>query len=222
MNAAVKLAAGYRKAAMPLKSFNEDFVCVLPHPDEIVAIDFEASSLNGMGPDAQDHQMSYPIEVGIATSKGKTESFLIKPAEGWVDWSDDSEEEIHHISKDMLQAQGRDVRAVAEWLNERLAGKVVINDGPSAKVDCFWCNRLFKSAGIEQQFEIVNFFDLLGKNSEYYHNACIVLGYSPLHAVHRAGPDAENLMDIYKKSFEFYQQDLLDHNLDGHQHMPAA
>jgi len=208
MTSDLNVAFMYGSVVTQIPSAKDQFVCVLPHPDNVVAIDFEASSLSGIGVDVPAHEMSYPIEAGLSYPNGRTESFFIKPAQGWTDWSDDAEDYIHHISRDTLQAQGRDIRAVAEWLNENLAGKIVINDGPSAKADNYWCARLFEAAGLECQFKIVNVFEILDKRSEYYCDACTELNYSPLHAAHRAGADAENLMEIYKACYRYYAQSL--------------
>lgn len=102
--------------------------------DVPIFIDFEASSLE---PD------SYPIEVAWNAPDGSVESYLIRPAAGWTDWSDYAELEIQHISGDMLSSEGRDAAWVAARMNEALAGRTVHSDAP--EFDERWLRRLFEA-----------------------------------------------------------------------------
>lgn len=118
--------------------------------DVPIFIDFEASSLE---PD------SYPIEVAWNAPDGSVESYLIRPAAGWTDWSDYAELEIHHISGDMLSSEGRDAAWVAARMNEALAGRTVHSDAP--EFDERWLRRLFEAAGTELAMTVAHVDTLL-------------------------------------------------------------
>jgi hypothetical protein len=101
----------------------------------LVFLDFEASSL------AKD---SYPIEVGWIFEDGTAASFLIKPAPDWTDWSSESEE-IHGISRSMLENEGMSVEAVANEMLSSLAGHELYASAPSW--DGKWMSVLLRRAG---------------------------------------------------------------------------
>jgi hypothetical protein len=96
--------------------------------DELLFIDFEASSLN---PD------SYPIEVAWSNYNGTRESHLINPysVEGWRDWSTSSQS-IHGLSRSRLVRDG----------------KVLLTN--CVEYDLDWCEKLFRSTGNEMEFKL--------------------------------------------------------------------
>ncbi len=113
----------------------------LPWP--LVAIDFEASSLD---------QDGYPVEVGLALWPGPAEailgwSTLIQPAGDWSrrgHWNPKSAK-VHGIRGTDLLARGQPVGRVATILNEALgAGTVAWCDGGA--YDAHWTDALFKAA----------------------------------------------------------------------------
>lgn len=101
----------------------------------IAFLDFEASSLS---------DDSYPIEVGWILEDGRTASFLIKPAPDWTDWSAESEQ-IHGISRSVLESEGVAVEAVAKEMLQTLAGHALYASAPSW--DGKWLSVLLRGAG---------------------------------------------------------------------------
>lgn len=126
----------------------------------MIILDVEAS---GLGDD------SYPIEVAWQHRLNPSlfDSFLIKPAPPWQHWDAYAEEQIHHISRDMLASDGIAVVEAATRLNASLRGQTVYTDAPS--YDRRWIATLFRTAAMEQFFEIqdVRFFVPPDKESAY-------------------------------------------------------
>jgi hypothetical protein len=114
-------------------------------------MDIEAS---GFGQD------SYPIEVGFVLPNGETFCSLIRPAPGWTHW-DDAAERLHHISREAVRLHGRDVREVAQVLNDRLHGLTLYCDGWAH--DYVWLNVLFEAAGLSPSFKLDNLRALLSE-----------------------------------------------------------
>lgn len=113
-------------------------------------IDFEASSL--------DFE-SYPIQVAWSLPDGTVRSRFIRPAEGWEDWSWESED-IHGIPRSLLLEVGRPVREVADELNASLDPyNVAFCDG--GLYDQAWLNRLFSEAGLAPAFFLESFQELI-------------------------------------------------------------
>ncbi|WP_337955906.1 hypothetical protein [Marinobacter psychrophilus] len=77
-------------------------------------------------------------------------SWLIKPCEAWLDWSE-SAEQIHGIERDELTQNGNDVLTVALALNRLLPEQVFCD---ALTFDSFWLHRLFRAAGIEPKFQL--------------------------------------------------------------------
>lgn len=100
-----------------------------------VFLDFEASSLS---------EESYPIEVGWIFEDGREESFLIRPAAGWIDW-DDEAEEMHGISRSRLERDGVPHDDVCDRLIEVFNGNEVFASAPSW--DGHWLSMLLRAAG---------------------------------------------------------------------------
>lgn len=105
-------------------------------------IDFEASSL--------DLIASYPIEVGICMPGGELHSWLIRPHVLWQDWSQ-SAEQIHGISRDTLNEEGKAVEEVAHHLNRLLPEQVFCD---AWTFDSFWLHRLFRAANVQPGFQL--------------------------------------------------------------------
>jgi hypothetical protein len=105
-------------------------------------IDIEAS---GFGPH------SYPIEIGVALEPGTKFCSLIAPAADWTHW-DISAEQVHHISREILETHGKPAIQVALSLNELLGNSTVYSDG--WVVDQPWLTELFSRSGVSQQFSI--------------------------------------------------------------------
>lgn len=112
-------------------------------------IDFEASSLGAM---------SYPIEVGW-TNGHEVFSILIKPIPEWTDWSDYAEKEIHHISREMLEADGVSPYEALSALNANFGSGILWCDG--GHYDAWWLQRLEEAAGFKASFRLGDIFHML-------------------------------------------------------------
>lgn len=144
-----------------------------------IILDIEASGF-GSG--------SYPIEVGVAMPNGYFYVWLIKPVEEWTHWQD-SAQQIHGISREQLDAEGQSPRAIANELNELLAGQTVYSDGWG--VDRTWLALLFHEAGVLQGFKLDSIYGLLNENEmerwgQQREEVLQITGMIP----HRAGTDA--------------------------------
>ncbi|MFT5394130.1 MAG: hypothetical protein ACI8PT_004337 [Gammaproteobacteria bacterium] len=123
-----------------VSSKRDNFVITVAQIDCPFIIDVEAS---GFGP------YSYPIEVGLALDGGQRYSTLIKPPPQWTHW-DESAENTHHISRDVLNTHGKAPIAVAREINARIEGKTVYSDG--WVVDKPWLVTLFHAAQTPMAF----------------------------------------------------------------------
>ena len=103
-------------------------------------IDIEASGLGSN---------SYPIEIGIVLSNGKTYESLIQPATEWTHW-DCEAENLHGISRQQLLLQGKQAKLVCLELNNLCYGKRLYSD--CWVYDFAWLNKLFGQAGIAMTF----------------------------------------------------------------------
>ena len=99
-------------------------------------LDFEASSLS---------KSSYPIEVAWVFEDGRSEAYLIKPVAQWSDWSEDAED-VHRISRSMLETDGLPHDVVAHRMIEVLSGHELYASAPSW--DGKWLSRLLRAAGL--------------------------------------------------------------------------
>lgn len=100
-----------------------------------IFLDFEASSLS---------KHSYPVEVAWVFEDGRSRSFLIRPATGWTDWSDEAEA-IHGISRDQLEKDGLDVSTIVDEMIATLADQDICASAPSW--DGKWLSTLLRAAG---------------------------------------------------------------------------
>jgi hypothetical protein len=137
-------------------------------------IDFEAS---GIAPD------SYPIEVAVVYPGGEFQA-LIQPAPYWDHWSHDAQD-MHGISREQLNRDGRPVLEVAEAMNELFGGKTLCSDVPT---DCFWLKVLYEAAGIEPTFKVQPVEALAGREA-----ATEICRRLPIRKGHRALMDAKAL-----------------------------
>ncbi|PID43646.1 MAG: hypothetical protein CSA52_02765 [Gammaproteobacteria bacterium] len=112
-------------------------------------IDFEASSLSLIE--------SYPIEVGLCPPDGKPVGWLIKPHILWYDWSEKSEQ-VHQITRQLLNEEGTHLKHVASALNEKIDGIVYCD---AWTFDLFWLHRLFKAAKLQPAFRLESIANLL-------------------------------------------------------------
>lgn len=94
---------------------------------------------------------SYPIEIAVATSEKDIVTFLIKPEPEWVHW-DESAQEIHGISRTMIEQNGTSIVDVAETLNQLFEGQTLYSDGWG--FDSSWLSLLFYHAKRRQAFKL--------------------------------------------------------------------
>lgn len=112
-------------------------------------VDIEASSL---------FKLSHPIEIGVCGVDLAPEAMLIKPPPHWDDWSVASEN-VHRISRTMLERDGIEPRLVALRMNAIMRGKYGISD--NVGFDSDWNSRLFVEADLSPLFGLQDFNGLL-------------------------------------------------------------
>ena len=105
-------------------------------------IDIEASGFGGR---------SYPIEVGYVLPDGRAACMLVRPAPDWTHW-DERAEQLHGITRTLLDRHGREPQEVARALNRDLAVLVVYCDGWAH--DYTWLAALFEEAGLVPAFKL--------------------------------------------------------------------
>lgn len=105
-------------------------------------LDIEASGIGSR---------SYPIEVGVVTFLSQRYCRLIKPQADWQDWSLEGQQ-LHGISRDLLNEKGLQAEQVSVELNELLLGQTVYSD--SWMADKPWLIKLFDAAGMEMKFSL--------------------------------------------------------------------
>ncbi|KNZ31003.1 MAG: hypothetical protein AD742_19650 [Methylibium sp. NZG] len=150
--------------------------------DTPAVLDMEAS---GFG------RASYPIEVGYALPDGQTFCTLIQPAPGWTHW-DESAEAVHRIPRAAVLQRGRDVKDVAQHLNEHLGGRTVYCDGWAN--DYSWLAALFDAAGTRPAFRLEHLRTLLNEREASHWHATKDQVASELRLQrHRASSDARVL-----------------------------
>jgi len=152
-------------------------------------IDIEAS---GFGPH------SYPIEVGVVLEDGEKYCSLLAPAEGWTHW-DPCAEEVHHISRTILEKHGKPLGQVAQELNKILEGRTVYSDG--WVVDNSWLIKLFEESGLPPSFRTSALEMILTEDQmEVWHNIKDqVLAETELKR-HRASNDAVIIQETWVRS----------------------
>ena len=111
-------------------------------PTRPTIIDIEASGI-GKG--------SYPIEIGVILSSGKSYCALICPDTEWQHW-DHQAEALHGISRETLLTSGRNISIIAGELNELLADQTVYCDG--WVVDKPWLTQLYQKSGAKPKFSL--------------------------------------------------------------------
>lgn len=149
----------------------------------MLVIDVEASGL------ASD---SYPIEIAWQDSEDSAnfDSFLITPHPEWKHWDDYAEQEIHHISRDMLREFGISPSDACERLNLKLSGQTVYSD--AVDYDLNWIMTLFETSRIKPTFEMCTIFDLLPDQAELKYESLV--GEQVI--VHRALEDVRQIIRL--------------------------
>ncbi len=118
-------------------------------------LDIEASGL---------HFDSYPIEVAVMVD-GKRKSWLIKPEPNWQYWCITAEN-MHGISRELLQREGFEASRVVAELNEFLCHSKCSLYSDAAYWDADWMNILYSSVKQVRHFHIGSIFDLLNNSQQ--------------------------------------------------------
>lgn len=112
--------------------------------------DFEASGLS---------RESYPIEIAWSLPSGEICSRLIRTELAWGDYWDAAAEDLHGISRQMLQTEGASAVDVTTTMNRELSGETVYFDG--GDYDRRWLSQLFDAVGVQPTFQFGDFELLL-------------------------------------------------------------
>lgn len=162
----------------------------MPHIKHPYIVDVEAS---GFGLD------SYPIEVGLALESGVRYCALIKPQATWTHW-DESAENLHGISREILASKGKAIVEVAKELNAFLQDGCVFSDAWG--VDEPWIIRLFEAAGLERTFRIYDIQTIMTEEQMDCWHATKDSVINDLNlSRHRASNDARVIQETYNRSW---------------------
>lgn len=158
-------------------------------------LDFEAASFTG-----------HPIEVAWNDAAGNIESYLIKPHPSWTEW-DYHAQELHGISQDMLNRDGKDIGWVTTKMEEKLGGSLICSDNPWHEDQ--WCHMLFRAAGRTMTFGFVPTHmclpDALVSNPrlmKQYTNVWRTEARSMAGRAHRAANDVQYWVYLWQKILE--------------------
>ena len=131
----------------------------------------------------------------MADAQGHTFNFLVKPLAKWQHWDQDAEN-IHGISRKLLNEQGGDIAEIADELNRLFAGKVLYTDGWS--FDSSWLGLLFYEAGRIQRFKLEALTKILTpQQMAIWDDTRRVIFQASGEVRHRASVDAKNLQQTY-------------------------
>lgn len=147
----------------------------------IPIIDIEASGL---------HFDSYPIEIAVLIGDD-VQSWLIKPEPGWEYWSETAEE-MHGISRTVLEQDGIVAEIVAQQLNDcaEKVGGLLYSDAVFWDED--WLKTLFYVTKVPMRFHIASVFDLLSsEETERFQKGKADLITSGRYRHHRAEGDVQ-------------------------------
>lgn len=155
-----------------------------------IILDIEAS---GFGPS------SYPIEVGVILNDGRKFCALIQPRDDWTHW-DPGAEQVHRVSRDILETHGKPIEEVANTLNELLHDRIAYSDG--WVVDRPWLDRLFHAARARREFELSALEMILSEpQMEVWHPTKDALLESCRERRHRASFDAWLIQQTYERTW---------------------
>tara|TARA_R110001592_G_C13086074_1_gene743041 strand:+ start:206 stop:679 length:474 start_codon:yes stop_codon:yes gene_type:complete len=152
----------------------------------MIVIDVEASGLA---------VESYPIEIAWQDSEdlGNFDTFLIVPDQRWTHWDEYAEEEIHHITREMLSEEGVSIDEACNRLNQKLIGTTVYSD--ALEYDYAWIMTLFETANKTPSFEMASIFDLLPDLTETKYETYV----NDEVVIHRALGDARQIISLYRQ-----------------------
>lgn len=141
---------------------------------------------------------SYPIEVGVVLGDGQRFCTLITPVSEWTSW-DDTAEQLHGISRDMLQTHGNSVDHVATELNTHLYGMTLFSDG--WVVDHTWLITLFHAAKLPMHFHVSPLEMILTEHQmSIWHTTKDHISRELALVRHRASHDAWMIQETYRRT----------------------
>lgn len=147
---------------------------------------------------------SYPIEIAVTRSDGETLSWLIKPEDDWVHWSEEAHQ-LHRISRHELEEKGLSPVQVAMEMNDLLEGEILYSDGWG--FDSGWLNLLFYVARKRMYFKLETLTKVMSEfQMEHWDKTKAMLRDKHGFEAHRAAQDAQLLQMTF-------QQTLLDEQL---------
>jgi hypothetical protein len=125
----------------------------------IYFMDLEASSLMPGG---------FPIEIAWVDEAGHSETYLIRPADAWLDedrdhpnWSWQSEQ-VHGIRLTTLLSEGVPHGVVARRAAEVLASPTAVVCSDGVQFDGGWLERLFQAADLSSSIRLTDIFEVYG------------------------------------------------------------
>ena len=165
-------------------------------------MDLEASGL-GRG--------SFPIEVGYVLSDGSTYCTLIKPLPEWQHW-DLQAQQLHGISRELLEEKGRHPEDVALYLNQQLEGQTIYSDAWGN--DNSWLGLLFDSVGLWPNFKLETVRRLLSEEQVKYWQQAKEQVIEELQLQrHRASSDALIIQQTFRLSSQLANKDSWARNV---------
>ena len=163
-----------------------------------VIIDIEASGF-GKG--------SYPIEIGYYMPDGQSFCSLVTPEAGWTHW-DDSAEQVHGISRDVLASHGKAAVDVCLTLNRSLRGQRIYCDAWS--YDYVWLSRMYDAVDLVPSFQLKDLRELLGDcERSLWHATRTAVEIRLALRRHRASGDARTLFETWLEARRLCRGDLL-------------
>lgn len=161
----------------------------------MIFLDCEASGLLG-----------YPIEIGFARvlpDRSITSAARLIRHDEWLDelqlW-DWQAEGLHGITRPHLVEHGQPVGAVARWLNDQLAGRLVVID---SELDRRWVDMLMVAAGVDRQFGFVDVAEAFAGDEVDRQAYGVLVQDLYERRAHRAAADAEQWAEVYVNSLGY-------------------
>ena len=125
----------------------------------IYFLDLEASSLLPGG---------FPIEIAWVDETGYSETYLVRPADAWLDEGNDhpnwswQSEQVHRIRLSTLMSEGVPHDVVARRAAEVLASPAAVVCSDGVQFDVGWLERLFQAADLSASIKLIDVFEVYG------------------------------------------------------------
>ena len=157
--------------------------------EDTLIIDIEASGLDND---------SYPIEIAIGNCD-QVNSWLIKPLPTWKYWNENAEE-IHGISREYLEENGKSALEVANQIYSFLENKNGLLYSDASRWDALWIDRLFLDTATTKNYHILPIDDLVEYFDPYlFDQRKTQISYSDSIPLHRAANDVRIISKALKE-----------------------